>query len=294
MALFQQAQDMPSAEQAAPEEVIPPPHKDPSIMNPAASADHVAERYYSAARLCQQGKVVKLRDGTTWQERHLYIKALELNPKFAEACHNLALALGEDEQVTVSGEEWDRKRLYTKAIQLDPMMVPSYTNLAAIMGPDERVRLGGSGGADRCSLLLHALHLDPRCGMTYLNLAACLPANSSVQLPSGQMVSAPSLVAMARQLDPLNIRVVPSAEMPKATPLASARVQSRVPSASPEIPVVVCQSPRLPTLLGGAARAGSLQAAAGGQKVVGADVAADVADLHAAETNQEVVGEASV
>lgn len=184
------------------QEITPPPHKDPTIMNPAASRDHKAERYYGAARLCSEGQSVRFSDGSVWHESQLYAKAIELNPGFSAAYNNLALALQEGETICMHGVQWDKKQLLAKAIEHDPAFVPAYVNLAGVLGPDDRISVGAGPPLDRCLLLLQAIRLDPRCAMAYVNLGVSLQPGGTVQLPSGVIASPASLMAMAAHLDP--------------------------------------------------------------------------------------------
>jgi len=184
------------------QEIAAPPQKDPTIMNPAASDDHKAERFYGAARLCGSGSAVKFQDGSVWHEKQLYVRAIELNPSFAPAYHNLALALEDQESISIDGAEWDRQRLYIKAIERDPSFAPAYVNLSGLMGAEDTVTVGSGPALDRCALLLQAIQVDPRCAMAYMNLGILLPPQGRVQMPNGAMLSPAALMATAQQLDP--------------------------------------------------------------------------------------------
>jgi len=222
---------------SSPREIVAPPQKDPTIMNPAASADHKAERYYGAARLCNAGSTVKFQDGSVWDEKQLYARAIELNPSFAAAYHNLALTLGEEESISISGTDWNRRHLYIKAIEHEPSFAPAYVNLSGLMGPEDTVTVGVGPSLDRCALLLQAIQVDPRCAMAYMNLGICLPPQSMVKLPHGAMLSPTALMATARQLDP---SMVPM-PMPSADAVTPHRA---IQSGTPATPTSVIMTPQ--------------------------------------------------
>jgi len=234
-------------------------------MNPAASSDHVAERFYGAARLCNApGSVVRFQDGSVWNEKQLYARALELNPALAPAYVNLALVLTDGETVLISGAEWDKKLLYTKAIECDPSFAPAYVNLSGLLAPGERADLGASSGGslDRVGLLLSAIRADPRCAMAYMNLSLALPPHSTVTLPSGGVASSASLLTMACQLEPacataapLPAPVVVAAATPR--PVMPAPVVRVITPVSHGHGTMMGQGVPLPSLLVGAGPAGA-------------------------------------
>jgi hypothetical protein len=182
-------------------QVTAPMQKDPTILNHAAGKEIMAERFYNAGAMLKPGEFVKFKDGTTWDERACYIKAIETNENLAAAYFNLARTLQNGELVTILGAQWGAPSLYCKVIQLDPTDAAAHSNLAAQMKEGDKADLGGRS-LNRVELCLEAIVHDPMFAIVYMNLACFIGTDASVTLMDGTVATEEELFAKAAAIDP--------------------------------------------------------------------------------------------
>mmetsp|Transcript_43376 Transcript_43376/g.102147 ORF Transcript_43376/g.102147 Transcript_43376/m.102147 type:complete len:372 (-) Transcript_43376:123-1238(-) len=156
------------------------------------------------AMALQPQEEVQLTDGGLWSKKSLYARAIELSPRWALPCNNLAATMRPLETVTLELPEEDggqlmltREELVAAAIGLDPSCAEYYNNLACMLrgtlSAGSNNSGGGSGTGSTCGvlkmsdgsvadvrmLLRKALELDPRHAYALTNLAVALQPQES-------------------------------------------------------------------------------------------------------------------
>jgi Flp pilus assembly protein TadD len=96
-----------------------------------------------------------------------YRKALEIDPRLAQAHYNLGSAL------QAKGDTDGAIRCYRKVLELDPRLAMAHYNLGSALQAK-----GGTDGAIRC--YTKALELDPRLAMAHYNLGIALAGKGDV------------------------------------------------------------------------------------------------------------------
>ena len=102
-------------------------------------------------------------DGDSTLAEQYYLKAIELNPQYADAYNNLGLLLSEDENRKTEAEEH-----YRKAIELDPQEAVAYYNFGLFLSEDENRKTEAE------EYYRKAIELNPQDANAYYNFGLFL------------------------------------------------------------------------------------------------------------------------
>ena len=137
---------------------------------------HNYEAYYQLGLETPPFYSFTLLDETEMNRQKLFLKTIELNPKYAKAYYQLTDHLEDEETPTQeqkaeiklpNGEMADKRILLMKALEYDPLYIDAYCALGCDMLLNEKILLGGDE-MSRQEIFQKAIKLNPKNKDIYL------------------------------------------------------------------------------------------------------------------------------
>jgi hypothetical protein len=116
-------------------------------------------------------KSITIPDGRVLAEREIYFEALRIDPLFAYPYCSLGVDLAVNELIEIDHQTYDEKWLYIKAIQLNPKEGIFFFNLGNVMSAKEEIDLLDGSRQSKKNLIITSLNLNARIFRAYISLS---------------------------------------------------------------------------------------------------------------------------
>ncbi|MFA6038528.1 MAG: hypothetical protein WC748_10465 [Legionellales bacterium] len=157
---------------------------------------------YNLARSLPADGTIKLLDGTTMTDQELYLKAIDLDNKIAEAYYRLAYTFPAEGTIKLlDGTTMTDQELYLKTIDLDNKFAKAYYRLAKTLPDDGTIKLLDGTTMTQQELYLKTIDLDNKFAKAYFKLAYTLPADGTIKLLDGTSMTQQELYLKTINLD---------------------------------------------------------------------------------------------
>lgn len=154
---------------------------------------------------------VQLSDGSTWDNRLLLLKSVELDDKNPDALHALGKTFSVDnlqQMKFADGRIWSEKDLYVMCLDLDSQYHWVYVDLAdKLMTKDEKVVLKDGTEFVAIELYKKGIEADSDIARGYLGLTRFMEPNEEITLSEGCTQTREEILAKAQELDPALFQV---------------------------------------------------------------------------------------